>query len=41
MEPIKKSEVALFASLKKEQKLILDQYKSFFKKLSINLSDHF
>ena len=41
VEPIKKSEVALFASLKKEQKLILDQYKSFFKKLSINLSDHF
>ena len=37
--PIKKSEVALFASIKKEQKIKLDQNQSFFKKLSISLSD--
>ena len=39
VEPIKKSEVALFASLKREAKIMLDQNKSFFKKLSINLLD--
>ena len=39
VEPIKKSEVALFASIKKEQKIKLDQNQSFFKKLSISLSD--
>ena len=39
VEPIKKSEVALFASVKKEQKIKLDQNQSFFKKLSISLSD--
>jgi len=39
IDPIKKSEVALFASLKRKQKIMLDQNKSFFKKLSINLLD--
>ena len=39
VEPIKKSEVALFASIKKEPKIKLDQNQSFFKKLSISLSD--
>jgi len=37
IDPIKKSEVALFASLKRKPKIILNQNKSFFKKLSINL----
>ena len=37
IDPIKKSEVALFTSLKREPKIMLDQNKSFFKKLSINL----
>ena len=39
IDPIKKSEVALFASLKRKPKIMLDQNKSFFKKLSINLLD--
>ena len=39
IDPIKKSEVALFASLKRKPKIMLDQNKSFFKKLSITLSD--
>ena len=39
IDPIKKSEVALFASLKRKPKIMLDQNKSFFKKLSISLLD--
>ena len=39
VEPIKKSEVALFVSLKRKQKIMLDQNKPFFKNLSISLTD--